>query len=274
MDVLKDRDSTSMAIDVSDGFAFLTGAATGRPGVFMFDTGSPDLFMLNRHVVPLDSATRSGQVTTPFGKTVDAYVNKKIGQILLRTVVYPNVGDVRSADLETIDEKVRPDFLGLIGFPLIKDVAFKLDYDHRRLTLFQLDSAGAPKLSTVSPSSVLGVLHFTTSKANTPEVTFAVGGTQLPATFDTGTRGSLTLTDATRKALETAGVLHVAKDSVTLDHATADSVSFSIPVASVTTGAANHLAIGTRFFERHPTVWNFHARTLTVLRGAEGAAAK
>jgi hypothetical protein len=250
----------------SGGYVFLPGVAGGRPGAFLFDTGSPDLFLLNRHVVTLDSAHHAGTEITPLGRTIDVYANRNIGPVIVRNAIYPNVGEVKSGDLRGIEQRVRFDFLGLAGLPLMKDMIFKIDYSQRRLTLFELLPSGAPVVAPFAAGDVVATLPFTTPHSNQPQVDLSVAGTTIPATFDTGSLGALTLTDSTRRALEAAGVLHIAKDSVTLDRASVDSASLTIPVASVTTGATNQLTIGTRFFAVHPTVWNFRAHKITLLR--------
>src|SRR5262249_44183981 len=158
-------------------------------------------------------------------------------------VIYPNVGDVQSENLQPLEDSLRADLLGYVGYPLIKDLAFELDYPSRELRVFGLMPSGATIVHAFAPADSIGVMHFTTPHENVPEVSVTVAGAQIPADFETGNQGTLTLTDATRHALEAAGALHVAKDTVTLDHATADGLALKIPLATVATGSANHMTI-------------------------------
>ncbi len=271
LDVLKGRDSTSLGIEVSGGYTLISGVAGGRPGAFLLNTSWPGLFLINRHVVTLDSTKRVGRETLLGGQTVEVFANRDINPVILRAVRYPNVGEAQSADLHSVDNSRRPDMLGFLGYGFVKDVAFKLDYDARRLTLYELLASGATIVPAMAPSEVFGVLHLGGTREGQMEGTVTVGGVQLPAEISTGAPGALTLTESARHTLESSGVLHTTQSGATLAPATIDSVSLTIPVDSIAAGAANHLLIGTRFFAEHPTVWNFRTHTLTILRRTSGS---
>ncbi len=260
-------DIITLPMHVTKGYVFIDGRVGDRAGAFMFDTGSPFSFFLNNNYLPLELANRIGSGTAGSGQQLTVYQHDNVGPITIGGVALHDVGVVRSANFVFIEHGIRPDFLGFIGFALIRDYEFVIDYERQVIDLYRAGENGDPVVRHVNPDEVVATLTFRTEREQqVPLVTFAVDGEQIEASFDCGSPGGLSLTAETRQALETSGRLQSTEGAHTLSGLTYDGITLSIEFPRLAEGVTNTMSLGYSFLREYRSVWNYRKHTVTLLR--------
>ena len=173
----------------------------------MFDTGTPEVLVLNDHLLKgLGPGKVEGQARVGSGQTYTITTRNCVHSVDVAGVETRDVPLVESDDLGFIENDITPDFLGFVGYQAFAGYTFELDYARRRLAFEKNVQGSRPAL--LDGETVLATLPFTTRRRpNSPLISVKLGGQTFIGTFDTGQSGSLEMSDTLRESLVHAGVL-------------------------------------------------------------------
>lgn len=264
-----------IAFEVIDQRPVIDARVGEMPGRMMFDTGTPDAIFLNREALQLDGGKFVAQGNASSGQAIEVRVHDapsvQLGGQPLATATR-----LRSGDFGFVETAFGADFLGFVGTPAVEGGAFVLDYGRRVLTVLRTDQDGALIVPAPATGDVLAHLTFVTPEGGLPTAAAFIGSLPIGLDFDTGDHGTLYLRAETQARLEAQGDLQAGEDSATLPAvsfggATFPGVSFNLVRAGGPRDArpwpgSDSLRIGADFLSRHPSLWNFPAGTISILR--------
>ena len=247
----------------------------GTPGRMMFDTGTPLTVLVNRDAVALEGGdgSRTGHVAS--GQSVDirnhAPVPIEVGGVQIAS------GPVLiSGDFGFTEVAFGEDFLGFVGTPAVEEGAFLLDYSRKVLTVLRTDADGALAVRPPSAGEVVARFSFVREEGEQPTTGAFIGSLALVLDFDTGDSGTLHLRPETRASLEAEGALVVEGDEAVLralrfggavfENVTVELVEAGGAEDGRTLSGSNSLRLGAGFLSEHPSLWNYPARTITILK--------
>jgi len=147
-----------------EGFPLIKGAVDGKPGVFLFDTGTYDRFLLNRHYVQLDKGVQVGGDSSGPGQSIvlrrHAGSHKASLAGVLTVPASSGNGKVPDAalsiDARQQQQDIDPRFLGWLGWGFLKKYVTTIDYRKQVIRLMPL--AKAPPSPRTRESIVLSFL--------------------------------------------------------------------------------------------------------------------
>jgi hypothetical protein len=268
--------SREIPFRVMDGKPMLPATVAGQDGVMMFDLGTPEAVFLNRGAADLPEGQEVGRGFAASGQEIvvhlhDAPVVAVAGQEM---ALPPKV---QSGDFSFAEVAFGTDFYGFLGLPAVEDHAVLLDYDRAVLSIFALDvDAGLP-VPAPDPKDVVAELGFLLFPKELPLTVGRVGEVAMLVSFDSGDGGTAYLTPATRARLVAAGLLVEGPDGqgelsgLTLGGALMQPTSVAVVEAGGEkdgrpSGKPDELRLGAAFFAAYPTLWNFPARRVALLR--------
>lgn len=256
-----------------DGKPMIAATIAGQVGVVMFDTGTPHVLMLNRDALALPAGQEVARGHAASGQAIVVKAHPAPAAILAgRPMDLPD--PALSGDFGFTRAGLGADFLGFLGTPAVAATPFTLDLARGRITLL---AAG-----TVSPvpEDIVADIAFVFSEGEQPLWAGRLGDLPILIDIDTGDGGTIYLNDATRAALVQAGHLAGTGPEVVLSGLAFGGASFGpVPVRVVAaggpqdmrrTGHPDLLRLGAAFLAAHPSLWDFPARRLVLLR--QGAA--
>lgn len=260
-----------------NGYILIEGQVDQRRGRFMFDTGTEPLFLFNRHVVPLRQDAFMGQGQAASGQPVVVYrQHAPVNAALTGGLRFDGLQDVPHGDFAFLEAAISHEFLGFLGFGFSRDYEFAINYDEQTI-VFNALAANKPathghKLLLEMPCTPTG------SGGKMPELQLQVGEINLTGFFDTGNPGTLELRSETRAALEAAGLLRVEMASyangVPDPHQRAALSGLSVqgvPLSKVynlrfSPAEQDRIGLGYQFLKHYVSVWNYRAKTITLLQ--------
>lgn len=271
----------SLPFEVRDGKPMLRATVAGRPGVLMLDNGTPDALFLNRDALALDPGRAVARGTAASGQVIDVQAHAapalRVGQQPLAWAA-----TVRSGNFGFTAPGLGADFLGFIGTPMVLDQAFVLDYGRRRLTLLRVDAQGALPLPAPTPAEVLAELPFRLQPGGQPELSAQWLERTVRVELDTGDNGTLYASAELQSQLQAEGALRrtdtAAGEGWTLHGLVLGGLPLAdMPVQLQRAGSAldmrpraqgtpDLLRLGAALLARQPSLWNFPARRITLLR--------
>ena len=268
--------SRDIPFRVMDGKPMLPVTVAGLAGVVMFDIGTPSIVFLNRGAADLPEGQEVGRGFAASGQEIvvqlhDAPEVTLAGQAM---VLPPKV---QSGDFSFAEGAFGTDFFGFLGLPAVQDHAVLLDYDRAVLSIFALDvDAGLP-VPAPDPKDVIVEVGFLLFPEELPLTVGRVGEVAVQVSFDSGDSGTAYLTAATRARLVAAGLLVEGSDGqallsgLTLGGALMEPTPVALveaggPKDGRKTGQPDELRLGAAFFAATPTLWNFPARRVALLR--------
>lgn len=269
------RDWREIPFVVVEGKPLVEARANGASGRLMFDTGTPMTVLLNRDAVTLGggSDSRAGRVSS--GQSVEILFHDPV-PIEVAGVPLDAGPRLISGDFEFTEVAFGADFLGFVGAPAVEDGAFLLDYGRRVLTVLRTDAVGVLAVTPPAADDVLAHFTFVRTDGEQPTTGAFIGSLPIVLDFDTGDGGTLHLRPESRTRLTEEGVLVVEGDRAVLAEVRFGGAVFrDVAVAIVEAGgpddgrgwsASNALRLGADFLSEHPGLWNYPARTITILR--------
>ena len=259
-----------------DGLILIDGKVDGTRGVFIFDTGMPFRFLLNRHYVSLGQGVTVNQGHVASGQSMVIQSHSGARSIQLAKVTrfsaangshYGDPEAVMSADFGFIEKAVAPRFLGMIGWELLKNYEFVLDYERKTIVLYPLVPDGAPHISPATRSGKSLVIHFRPSSPPEP-FTLDVNGVTLPAVLDTGGHERLAAPAATWARLTSGGPLETRRDGddeeVSLKLARYRDDNFDLPDLQKVISDKTLVTLGYPFLRRYRSTWNISLGVVTL----------
>lgn len=259
-----------------NGHILIDGAVDGLRGKFMFDTGTEFPFFLNNHYLPLAKDSRIGEGHAASGQPMVLYRQRAPVAIEIgRDVRLDAVPGVIHTDWQFLEAAYTPAFLGSIGHGFNRDYVFVIDYDAQTITFHPYGRDDR----VIDPARVVATLPFTPTGVDgkMPEVDIRIGEETITARFDTGNLGTLELTEAMQARLESQGRLHISASPYTYGAYEARRVAslnglshhgqalHDVRGLSFATAAHNRVGLGYTFLRQYVTVWDYRARTLTLL---------
>jgi hypothetical protein len=151
---------STLPFHLKDGFILVDGQVDGTRGVFMLDTGMPFRILLNRHYVPLDKGmeVKRGRVASGQAMIIQSHNGSHPVELAGGTRLSAASGarftapqTVLSGDFGFIEKAVTPRFLGFIGWGLLKNYVFVVDYDRHAIPLYPLGRDGTSPAHSIKP---------------------------------------------------------------------------------------------------------------------------
>jgi hypothetical protein len=258
-----------------EGLILIDGKVNGTRGVFMFDTGMPFRFLLNRHYVSLGQGVTVTQGNVASGQSMVLQSHSGARSIQLAEGArfsaasgshYADPEAVLSADFGFIEKEVAPRFLGMIGWELLKNYEFVLDYQRHTIVLYAAPDGARP----VSPATRSGkpvVIYFRPSSPPEP-FTLYVNGVTLPAILDTGGHERLAAPADTWARLTADGPSETKWDGddeeVSLKLARYQDDSFDLPDLQKMISDKTLVTLGYPFLRRYRSTWNISLGVVTL----------
>jgi hypothetical protein len=248
------------------------GDVSGR---MMFDTGTPEAVFLNRDAAPLLAGKVVGNGFAASGQAIEVHLHDAAG-IEIGGLPFATGPVLTSGNFGFVQGLFGADYLGFIGTPSVEGGAFALDYQRQVLTALRTDAKGVLAVPAPLASDIIATLSFAIIPGEQPTAGAFIGSLPLVLDFDTGDSGTLYLRAETRARLEAEALLTVTGDTGILTGVTFGGARFDgLTVRLVEAGGpqdkrpwpgSDALRLGADFLSDHPSLWNFPAGTITVLR--------
>ena len=121
----------------------------GRKGKFIFDTGNQASLVLNDVFFRSEIATEINKQTltdTARGITgnIPVVTNIKIDSLIMGDFIFAGF-DAIAFNLEGVRSLIGRDFLGFIGYGILKEVEFAIDYKNKVVHIYRLNESGNPE---------------------------------------------------------------------------------------------------------------------------------
>ncbi len=270
------QDRREIGFTVMDGKPMLPVAVDGRAGVMMFDIGTPSPVFFNRAAVDLPDGQEVGRGHAASGQEIVVQLHPAPDLMLAgQAMALPE--RVQSGDFGFAEVAYGSDFLGFVGLPAVQDHAVMLDYDRAALTVIRVDEAGVMALPMPEPTDVIATLDVLLFPDELPLAVARIGEVPVLVSFDSGDSGTLYVQPGTRARMVAAGSLASGPNGlwelagVTLGGALMPPTPVQLIEAGSAedgrrTGQPDELRLGAAFFAGHPTLWNFPARRMLILR--------
>lgn len=265
-----------------DGHMLIDGAVNGQRGKFMFDTGTEFPFFLNNHFLSLSRDHFIGQGHAGSGQKMVLYrQDAPVSSIeIAGQVRFENVTALIHTDWGFIEEAYTPHFLGSIGHGFNRNYLFLIDYDAQTIAFHALNQDEDVLARVIDPARVIATLAFTPVGVDgkMPEVELRIGDETLTAFFDTGSAGTLELTESMKDRLERQGKLTLRENEYAYGahephlRGTLTGLGYGPQTLEdarnlkVRIGTANRLGLGYHFLKHYVSAWDYRRRTLTLLR--------
>jgi len=268
-------------VDLKPMIAAQVGDVTGR---MMFDTGTPEAVFLNRDAAPLPEGMVVGNGFAASGQAIEVRLHDA-RPVQIGGLPFDPGPKLLSGDFGFVEVVFGADYLGFIGTPFVSDGAFTLDYGRGVLTILRTDDQGTLAVRSPVVGDVVAQLTFALIPGEQPTTGAFIGGLPVVLDFDTGDGGTVYLRSGTRARLEAEGLLAATGKDATGDVGTLNSVTFGgalfdgLAVRLVEAGGpedkrpwpgSDALRLGADFLSKHPSLWNFPAGTITILRPDAG----
>lgn len=270
------QDWREIPFEVADGKPMLAVAVNGAKGRMMLDTGTPEALFVNRDAAAgLDAGLFVTTGTAASGQAIAVRLHDA-PQVEIAGLPFTTAAKVPSGDFGFAEGAFGSDFLGFIGAPMVDHGAFLLDYGRSVVTLLRTEAGGALAVPPPAPEDVAAHLTFVMAKGQQPTTAAFLGDLPIGLDFDTGDGGTIYLRPETRARLEAEGLLRPAGDSAVLTRVSFGGTQFTdLAVRVVEAGGpqdmrpwpgSDFLRLGAQFLSTRPSLWNFPAGTLTILR--------
>jgi len=196
----------------------------------------------------------------------------QVGLVDVRDVIHTNWGFLSEA-------YGVPAFLGSIGHAFNRNYLFVIDYDLQTIAFHEFgheetalaDAVGSGGRVIAMPFTPVGV------GGKMPEIELRVGDRTITASFDTGSAGSLELTDEMRDDLQQRGHLTLTATDFAYGMRSPREVASLVDVGfgaqalpslyplGFSSGTRNHIVLGYHFLQDFISVWDHKRRTITLI---------
>jgi hypothetical protein len=270
------QDRRDIPFTVMDGKPMLPVAVDGRAGVMMFDIGTPSAVFFNRGAADLPAGQEVGRGFAASGQEIVVQLHPAPGLTLAgQGMDLPE--RVQSGDFGFAEVAFGKDFLGFVGLPAVQDHAVLLDYDRSALSVIRVDEAGLMAVNAPAATDVIATVDFLLFPDELPLAVARIGEMPVQVSFDSGDSGTLYLQPGTRARMIAAGSLATGANGlwelagVTLGGALLPPTPVTLIEAGGEgdkrgSGQPDELRLGAAFFAAQPTLWNFPARRMLILR--------
>lgn len=275
-------DTYTFKLKVIQYFPFIGIRINDIEGLAMFDTGNEERLVINRNRVKEPAGTKIGVGAAGSGQTFDVYRLDTVDSIILGNgLKYQHVQHLLSFDIGFI-ETITPDMLGFIGYNFFSGYLFKLDYANGLLTFYKDTPERKKEKDFLKNENIIAVLDFETrQQPNQPVIKCKIGGVDFTGSFDTGTKGTISLSDSLQKELSKRGVLKLSDSTpevlineielqgnvkVNAVHADYFPQIKTQGSGAIGMNEENTLTIGYSFLSQFKTVWDYEQKKIYLLK--------
>lgn len=270
----------SLPFTVMEGKPMLPVTVAGQDGVMMFDLGTPSPVFLNRGAADLAAGQEVARGFAASGQEIVVHLHDA-PELAVAGRALPLPAKVQSGDFSFAEGAFGAEFMGFVGLPAVEGHALLLDYGRSLLTVIAVAEDGGMELPPPDPTEVVATLDFLLFPEELPLAVGRIGELPIQISLDSGDSGTAYLTAATRGRLMAAGLL--AEGATGLWELSGLTLGGALmlpqPVALIEAGGKedrrnrgqpDELRLGAAFFAAYPTLWNFPARRVMILRPDAG----
>jgi hypothetical protein len=281
-------DIQTFRIYIVNAFPFIPVTVNGTKGKFMFDTGSGGDIELNSNLIKLKPGKPLGNGNVASGAKFEISMQDTISEVKFDNgLVYHNLVQIKSENLDFLQNRITPDCAGYMGYAFFKGYLFKLDYLRNQVTFYKNTPERQASQDFLKGERILTVLPFELRRApNDPIVKLRVGDVDIIGVFDTGQYGMIQLNPAAERRLSksqllTAAGVDGAGDTITTLHhvSTVGHFKFDLPALnyyphsqklpfkkSLQITEENMVTLGYRFLSQFKTVWDYEHKKIYILQ--------
>ena len=275
-----DKLDFSLPFHLIDGYIFIDGQVNNRKGKFMFDTGTPFAFLINNHFFSLAKDKYLAEGSAGSGQFLVLYTqNTAVSVNLMEQIKFDKLKSLPHTNFDFIEKSVLKDFLGMAGHGFNKDYLFIINYDNQTIDFHSFKQDDKTLGSYINKNKIIVTLPFTArDDGRKPELEFLIGNEKITGLFDTGSPGTLTLTQEMKTRLENAGYLTVERRDYSYGRyepylsATLKKLSFNNQVLDdihnlhFRIGKVNEAGLGYQFLKHYVSAWDYKNKTITLLK--------
>jgi hypothetical protein len=265
--------------EVVDGKPLISASIGEARGRLMFDTGTPVSIMLNRDALDLDEGIRLRDGQAASGQVLSVREHHA-PPVRVSGQPMSTPSRLLSGDFGFVEVAFGPDFLGFLGSPAVSGGAFVLDYGRQVLTILQTQADCTPVVGQPPMEDVVARFSVARLEGGQPTTGAFIGSLPVALDVDTGDGGTFYVRPETRAALEARGVLTPEGELAMVGPVSFGGAVFErLSVNLIEAGGpedvrpwpgSNALRLGARFLALNPSLWNFAADTITILRPGSG----
>ncbi len=262
-----EEQTMTLPFHLKDGFILIDGQVDSTRGVFILDTGMPFRVILNRHFIPLENGVDVKRGTVASGQAMiiqphdgaSDYACRRRPPDRRERCRFTAPTAVLSADFGFIETAVTPRFLGFIGWGLLKNCEFTIDYDRPTIPFYLLRSDGTSDAPPIKRLNIAAVIEFTPASSIVPFM-LDVDGLPLPSIMDTGGHERLTASPDIWRRLSKGGDLTVGRgedeDFVSVKRANYEKYVVALPDVEKVVGDKTLATLGYPFLRNCRSTWN------------------
>lgn len=251
---------------VVSGYMLAEGNVNGIAGYFLIDTGTPFLFFINNHYVPLPGKRVLQQGQAASGEAFTMCLADSLDVEVKGLGSFAGQKNVVNAGFQFLEDAVCGQFLGFLGYKAFEDNVFSIDYDACRITVY--DKGECPQ-SDLQHYTQVATIRFTVDDAapQLPLTDCKIGEHPLQAFFDTGTMGQLKLTAALKEQLIAEGLLALEGRTGTVSGLElAGAKPKPLGEQDCTDDSSDLVGLGYAFLSQYITIWNYREKTIELWR--------
>ncbi|MET1057931.1 MAG: hypothetical protein ABWY16_21635 [Pedobacter sp.] len=271
-----------------NAFPFIPVTVNGIKGKFMFDTGNGGDIELNSNFIKLSPGKVIGNGNVASGPKFQISMQDTIAEVKFDNgLVYHDLLQIKSENLDFLQDHITPDCAGYIGYKFFKGYLFKLDYLRNQITFYKNTAERQASQDFLKGERVLAVLPFEIRRApNDPIVKLRAGDVDITGVFDTGQYGMVQFNPEDEKKLLqnkflTPAGTDGAGDTISTLHkvSTAGHFKFELPALnyyphsqpipfkkSLLITEENMITLGYRFLSQFKTVWDYENKKIYILQ--------
>ena len=281
-------DKQTFRIYMVNAFPFIPVTVNGTKGKFMFDTGNGGDIELNSNFIKLKAGKPLGNGNVASGQKFEISVQDTVSEVKFDNgLVYQNLLQIKSENLNFLQDHITPDCAGYMGYAFFKGYLFKLDYLRNQITFYKNTAERQASRDFLKGEKILAVLPFEIRRApNDPIVKLRAGDVDIIGIFDTGQYGGIQLNPEAEKTLLNSKLFSSAGidgsgDTISTLHnvSTAGHFKFDLPALnyyphsqplpfkkSLLITEENILTLGYRFLSQFKTVWDYENKKIYILQ--------
>ena len=276
---LVDQPNITVPFHLVDGFIMLDGQVDQTRGKFVFDTGTPDAFFLNRGFLPLTQDRFLAQGSAASGQPVAVYAQTQPVTIDLANQFQFANQSIRHGDFSFTQANLGDRFLGFVGHEFNRNYLFVINYEQQIIDFYSLKQDRKRLNATFDTRQLVTTIRFKSrpGEDRIPEFPITIGNEPLLGFLDTGNLGTLELTTALKAKLEQQGHLHCrptdywygireSRVQCTVRNLRYGNQTLAnVHNLTLTISQKNEIGLGYQFLKHYVTAWNYRDRTITLL---------
>jgi len=281
-------DKQTFRLYMVNAFPFISVTVNGIKGKFMFDTGNGADIELNSNFIKLKPGKPLGSGNVASGQKFEISVQDTIAEVKFENgLVYRNLLQIKSENLDFLQDHITPDCAGYMGYAFFKGYLFKLDYLRNQITFYKNTPERRASRDFLQGERILAVLPFEIRRApNDPIVKLRAADVDITGIFDTGQYGMVQLNPKDeRKLMQSQLLSSTSIDGAGDTIATLRSVNtvghfkFDLPALnyypysqqmpfkkSLLITEDNMVTLGYRFLSQFKTVWDYENKKIYILQ--------